>query len=174
MSFTQTGLMTSPGRGPKTANKGGPRPPLKIESRIGIQARPDDIWEILSDLSSWPEWSKIYPQIAGEIRIGARLQVAAAIPGLPEREFTARVVDWIPYEQIIWSDLPFRGWGKSMRFFEIEQLDDAACIFSNGEVFRGWLSEKLASRRRRAYRAGFDLMSESLKARAEALYKSRT
>ena len=48
---------------------------LKIEHRIGVQAPPDVIWESLADLSTWADWNPLYPNAAGQIRIGETLDL---------------------------------------------------------------------------------------------------
>jgi hypothetical protein len=46
-------------------------------------------------------------------------------------------------------------------------------IFSNGEIFKGLLGERLVKPRRRAIRQGFEAMGEALKTRAEAFMAGR-
>jgi hypothetical protein len=164
--------MTSQSGGLKKPEK-GPTPPIKIEVRVGIQASSEVIWELLSDLSSWSRWSAIYPGAAGTLRIGASLDITEALPGLPERSYHPRVIDWVPYEQILWADGPWRGWVNTIRYLEIEELDKSACIVSNGLQVGGFLGDLYAERRRSAIKKGYHAFNEGLKAAAEALWKDR-
>jgi hypothetical protein len=153
--------------------KHGPNPPLKIESRVGIMAPPEPVWELLSNINAWPTWNPLYPAAAGELHIGAPLSLIIALPGEPHRQIEPRVNDWVPFEQILLTDLAWGGWVKSMRYIEIDHVDTHACIVSNGELFRGMVSEMYGNRNRRALKAGFAAMSEALKREAEKLWQAQ-
>lgn len=164
------------GLGPRlntTKAKTPPRPPLKIENRVGIKAPADVVWDILSDLEGWGAWNPIYPKASGQLRIGAPLELTLALPGEAHREINPRVVDWVPYEQILWADIGWRGWAKTLRFFEIEAVTKTSCFFSNGEVFEGMVSRWYGDSQRRAMKRGFATLGETLKAKAEALWQDQ-
>lgn len=139
---------------------------FRVEYRTGVKATSDAIWEVLSELEGWAEWNPIHPRASGKIGIGQPLSVHEAFPGLPERDFTPTVVEWVPRQQLIWAEK--RGFmSRSTRYFEIEELDKGSCIFAVGEIFEGMLGEREAKRDRRARRAGFEAMAEALRARVE-------
>jgi hypothetical protein len=153
--------------------KAGPAPPMRIESKIGVRAPDEVIWQVVGDLHNWPSWNPIYPKAAGELRIGQRLELTVALPGEPHREIEPRIVDWVPNEQILWTDVAWGGWVKTLRFIEIEEIDKGACIFANGEVFQGTIAGWYGKRHRRAMRKGFAAMCEAVKVRAEALWEEQ-
>ena len=162
------------GLGPQlnpTKKKTPPAPPFKVESRIGIRAPSEVVWEILADIDHWADWNPLYPKAAGALKIGAPLTLTLALPGEAHRELVAKVVDWVPFEQILWSDVMWRGWATSVHFLEIETVTKASCFFSNGEVFHGFISKRYGKRYRRAMKRGFAAMSEALKERAEAVWQ---
>jgi hypothetical protein len=163
-------LMKTPGVAPKQDY--GVNRPIKFEARIGVQAPPAVLWDLLSDPARWPSWCPIYPQAAGEIRIGARLSLTVDLPGKAPRQAAPTILDWVPQEQILWSDRVWRGWAKPMRFIEIDQLDANACIVANGEVYRGTFAELYAEANRKALKRGFAVFNEALKAEAESLFKA--
>lgn len=150
--------------------KRGPTPPLKIESRVGVMAPPQAVWDILANVNAWPTWNPLYPQASGEMKIGARWSLCIAPPGEPHRQTEPRVMDWVPLEQVLLADLNWGGWVKSVRYIEIDQVDDKACIISNGEIFQGMVSEFYGNRHRRALKQGYTAMNEALKRQAEALW----
>jgi hypothetical protein len=154
--------------------KTAPTPPLKVESRIGIQAPAELVWDILQDIDAWSDWNPLYPKTAGTLKIGAPLTLTLALPGEPHRDLTAKVIDWVPYEQILWSDVMWRGWASSVRYFEIEEITKTTCFFSNGEVFHGLISKRYGNRYRRAMKLGFASVSEALKACAETVWRERS
>ena len=164
-------LMQGPAGGGKVP-KGG-AVPIRIEARIGVQAPAAVIWELLGDLPTWAAWCPIYPRAEGLLRINERLSLTLALPGLPEREITPRVIDWMPEEQILWADTAWRGWAKSVRYIEVDVLSETGCIIANGEQFEGMFSELFAEKHRKALKKGFIAFNEALKEQAETLWQDR-
>jgi hypothetical protein len=154
---------------PKAA---GPRG-FPIEHRIGVQAPPDVIWDLIYDLAGWSEWNPLYPKATGDIHIGSTLDVTLALPGQQPREIHPIVREWVPNEQLHWNLSLMRGLLKSVRYLEIEQLAEASCIVSNGEIFGGMMGPSAAKRMGRTIHRGFREMNEALKARAEARWQAR-
>ncbi|NEX92329.1 SRPBCC domain-containing protein [Caulobacter sp. 17J65-9] len=140
---------------------------FRVEYRIGIKATSDAIWEVLSDLEFWGTWNPIHPKASGKIGIGQPLALRETIPGLPERDFNATVVEWVPRQQLIWAEK--RGFmSRSVRYFEIEELDPGSCIFAIGEIFEGALGEVEGKRTKRVRKAAFEQLAEALRAKVEA------
>src|SRR5262245_54776081 len=96
------------GRGPRPKRAPGEPPPPKgpsgyrLEHRVGVNAPPEIIWEVVSYLDRWSEWNPLYPKAAGQIRIGETLTLTLAVPGQPPQEIRPTVLDWIPNEQLHW------------------------------------------------------------------------
>lgn len=169
------------GMGPKTLNlktEGKPPPPkgptgFRVEDRIGIQAPPEVIWEVVRDLDAWSEWNPTYPRAEGEIRIGNILTLDLLLPGQSTQEIKARVLDWVPNEQLHWELKLLGGLIRTLRYIEISPLAESGCVVDNGEFFGGLMGPSLGKRMRGPVRRGFLAMNEALKARAEAIWASR-
>jgi hypothetical protein len=146
---------------------------VKLERRIGIQAPDEVVWEILSDISGWGDWTGIYPAAQGEIRIGNRWILELALPGESSRTINPVILDWAPYDHIHWRHDMLRGWARTVRYLEIEKMGEENVIFSNGEIFDGLLGPTIARRMRRKLLDGFEAMNDVLKARSEALWADR-
>jgi len=146
---------------------------VKLEHRIGIQAPAEVIWESLIDVPGWPAWNPLYPKAEGKVRIGNTLMLELAQPGQKPRAILPVVRDWAPDDHIHWTTRTLNGWVRTIRYLEIEALTETGCIFSNGEIFDGYLGTRIASRNRRAIRAGFAAMGEALQQRAEAAWRAR-
>ena len=147
--------------------------PVKLEHRIGVQAPAEVIWESLFDVPGWEAWNPLYPRAAGTIRIGSTLSLDLALPGQPPQSITPTVLDWAPEDHIHWTTRSQFGLVKTIRYLEIEALSETGCIFSNGEIYDGYLGPRVANRNRRAIRAGFAAMGEALQQRAEAAWRAR-
>jgi hypothetical protein len=144
--------------------------PVKIEHRLGIQAPPEAIWAVIVDIPGWSAWNPLYPRAEGVVRIGSQLTLEMKLPGVPP-VIRPTVVDWVPNEQILWRLSLAGGLATSIRYLEIEQLAETGCIFSNGELFQGFLGPTIGRRRRGTLRAAFTAMGEAVKARVEATWR---
>jgi hypothetical protein len=144
---------------------------FRIEHRIGIPAPAHAVWDVLKDLEGWGAWNPTYPRIEGQLRIGETLTVTETLPGFEPEITLPTVVDWVPEAQIIWRSAQSFGFLKRLRYFEIDALSDEGCIFASGEDWYGRPARYVTADRRRAMRAGFEAMSEALKARALAVWR---
>src|SRR5262249_10357038 len=131
------------------------------------------IWEVIADLPRWEDWNPTYPKAAGEIHIGAPLQMTLALPGQAPQEIKPVVLDWVPGDQLHWRLTMLGGMVKTLRFIEIEKLGETNCIVSKGEFFAGFMGPSVAKRAGRSIYRGFKEMNEALKARAETLWLAR-
>lgn len=143
---------------------------VKLEHRIGIQAPAEAVWALIADVPRWPTWSGLYSQAKGVVRIGERHEVMVNLRGQKPVKVTSTVIDWVPNEQLHLDIRMFGGLMRSIRYFEIEELTPAACIFANGEMFGGLLGPMVARRLRGPIREGFAAMGEGAKALAEKDY----
>lgn len=159
---------------PPKAKPGEGGIPLKLEHRIGIQAPAEVIWEFLSHIESWPMWNPIYPKASGRLGIGQRLDLTLALPGMPPRDLTPVVLDWVPETQILWAESFNAGLVKTVRYIEIETLGPTNVIFSNGEQVDGLLADAWLHKRKKSLRAGFAAMSEAVRDKAEAEWRQRS
>jgi hypothetical protein len=144
---------------------------MKVEHRIGVQAPASVVWDIVYDLDRWPEWNPLYTRAAGAIRYGETIKLQLALPGQPERELVATVIDWSPNEAIHWKTSLLAGLVRTIRYLEIEAMSETGCIFSNGEIFRGLLGPRVAHQLRSSLRAGFEALGEAVRDRAEAHWR---
>jgi hypothetical protein len=146
---------------------------VKLEHRIGIQAPAEVIWESLADINGWESWNPLYPRAEGTVKIGTTLNLLLDLPGQKPREIHPVILDWAPYDHIHWRLRLLGGWVNTIRYLEIEALSETGCIFSNGEIFDGWLGGYVANRYRKPIRAGMAAMGEALQLRAEAAWRER-
>ena len=140
----------------------------RIERRIGVRATPDQIWALIADLPGWARWNPVESELEGAIAFGGEISLTERIEGLPERRVVTRVGDWQPYSQLVWAEN--RGlWFRSMRYFEIEPLDEPnSCIVANGFIFSGLRGEMFFDKHRARLRHAVDAVAEGWKAAAES------
>ncbi|HEY9219917.1 MAG TPA: SRPBCC domain-containing protein [Phenylobacterium sp.] len=147
---------------------------IKVENRVGVQAPAEVIWNLVADIPGWRDWNPLHTAAEGEVRIGARLLTTEVLPGKPERPTSLFVIEWVPLEQLHLRNESMRGWVKSIRYIEIEELGPASCIVSTGELFADGMLTRLHLRsHRRALRHGFTAHGEALKAHAETRWAAQ-
>lgn len=138
----------------------------RIESRIGVRADAETIWNLIADLPGWDRWNPHETDVAGAIGYGGEIRLTERLPDLPERAVTGRVGDWQPLAQLIWTEK--RGWlFNVVRYFEIEELAPGSCIVSNGIIFSGLRGEMFHDRHRKTIKAAYGEISERLRKLAE-------
>lgn len=139
----------------------------RIEKRIGVRAPADRIWDLIADLPGWDRWNPVETSVEGVIAYGGSIVLSEVIPGLGERRATVRVGEWQPLAQLVWAEK--RGlWFNSLRYFEIEELEQGSCIVANGFIFSGLRGEMHFDRHRKVLRTAVESIAGGLKAAAEA------
>jgi hypothetical protein len=138
----------------------------RIESRVGVQADAEVIWDIIADLGGWERWNPHEVQVSGAIAYGGTIELTERLPSQAERRVAARVGEWQPMAQLVWMER--RGWlFRAMRYFEIEELAPGRCIVANGAIFSGLRGELFHDRHRQAIKAAYAEIGEGLRRAAE-------
>ena len=139
---------------------------FRIEKRIGIQAPADRIWDSLADLSFWSRWNPVETDASGVIGFGGEIRLTETLPGHPARQVIARVGDWQPLAQLVWSEK--RGMMFNVvRYFEIDELEPGSCIAANGYIFSGLRGELFHDKHKFALRKACEQVAEALKTAVE-------
>ncbi|MFT4090037.1 MAG: SRPBCC domain-containing protein [Asticcacaulis sp.] len=142
---------------------------FKVEQRIGISRPVDDVYEIVSDLKNWTDWSPIHKVVEGDLKFGAPIRFEEHYDGLGLWEIGGFVSDWSPLSHIH-IGVPKKFYeGSLIRFFEFEDLSKTGSSFAIGAVFSGFLSEREGRRYAKHLKKGFNAYCEALKVKAEAL-----
>lgn len=140
---------------------------FRAESRIGIQATAERVWEVIADFPSWGAWNPTYPEASGKIGFGETVHWTERFKGRPERKLDLRVLDWTPGTQLVMRTeegfMTYR-----LQYVEIDKLADVGCILAIGCYFKGWFDEGAYKRLGAPAKEGFAAMAEAIKARAEA------
>ncbi len=138
-----------------------------IHSHIEINSSSEDVWRILLDFKSYPEWNPFIKSIHGEPKTGTRLKVSIHAPEMKPQDFS-------PVVNTVWENKQFRWKGRlgipglfeGEHMFIIEELDPRKIRFHQNEVFKGILVPMFDNVLRQTLE-GFNYMNEALKERAE-------
>ena len=136
---------------------------FRIENRVGVAAPPHVIWDLVSKLEGWPEWSELYTEAGGKLTIGEKLHFTFKLGDRPPQSVEGTVYDWVPEAQMAWKVSLYGGLVRSLRYVEIEKLTETSCILANGDYWTGLLANRMPRPLRRLAQHGFERMNQNAK-----------
>lgn len=107
-----------------------------VHTEILINASASEVWEVLSDFETMPNWSTTFQGMVGDIRDGGQVTVTYKFP-----DRVAEIPHTISYNEGVgygWAD-PF-GFAPDMaddHVFEIEQISECLTRFQQYDTFTG-------------------------------------
>lgn len=140
----------------------------EIHTGIDIDAPAERVWEVLSDLGSYPEWNPMIRRASGELRPGARLELHFQPEGRKKRVFRPRLLAVEPGRELRWLGSP--GVPKvleSQHYFTIEPRPEGGVSLDHGMDYYGLLIPLLGGRLEALTRGPFEDMNAALKERSE-------
>ena len=139
-----------------------------LKTEIKINASPERVWSILTDLEKYAEWNPFIKKAKGTVRAEQRLEVLISPPNGKEMLFKPVVKSVIENSEFIWlGRFLFPGIFDGEHIFNLESLDGQTLLVQK-ENFRGILVPMMWNSLDTDTRAGFELMNKALKERAES------
>ncbi|WP_267725369.1 SRPBCC domain-containing protein [Niveibacterium sp. 24ML] len=141
-----------------------------MRTTIDIQASPNQVWSILTDFSSYPEWNPFIREVRGEPIAGRSLNVSIVTASSKTlRSFWPRVLASQAPRELRWQGrLLAAGLLDGEQRFKLVQRSDGSTRLVHSQCFTGLLVPLLRMRLDREARPGFEAMNTALKSRAEA------
>jgi hypothetical protein len=139
-----------------------------LETEIQINASPENVWSILTNLEKYGEWNPFIIKANGKVKKGERLEVCISPPDGKEMTFKPTVKSAIENSEFSWLGrflLP--GIFDGRHIFTITKNDEG-CLLLQKEEFSGALVPLIWGSMEKKTREGFDLMNIALKQRAES------
>jgi hypothetical protein len=136
-----------------------------FETSTLIQAKPERVWELLTDGPGYPSWNTTVDRLEGRIAPGEKITVHAKIS--PGRAFPVKVQELSPPQRMVWAGGMPLGLFKGVRTFTLTPQGDAL-RFEMREVFSGLLSP-LIERSLPDLQPAFDEFAQALKRKAESV-----
>ena len=140
----------------------------ELRTEIEIQASPEKVWQILTNLDKYPEWNPFICHAIGMAEIGKTVDIDFQPDGkglklhcTVARVQSSRELSW---KYHVTHPLLFRG----EHSFTIEPLGENLVRFIDREEFNGLLVFTQAKDIDTNSKTGFEAMDKALKARAEA------
>lgn len=135
----------------------------QINTSIHIKANPEIVWGILTDFEKYPDWNPFIHSVKGEVKVGNRIKIK-----LPGMTFKPRVLTMDKNRELKWlGHLFFKGLFDGEHKFLLTKNTDGTTHFEHSETFKGVLLNLFSKKLDKDTKAGFKLMNEQLKKRAE-------
>lgn len=137
----------------------------EIRTEITIQATPEKVWNILTNLNAYPAWNPFITSITGKTERGSKLTVKIKPTDGKAMTFKPTVLTAKKNQELSWlGSLFFKGLFDGEHKFELIDHGNGTLTFVQSEKFKGILvgifnMEKTES--------GFNAMNRKLKAEAE-------
>ena len=140
----------------------------EIRTEIEIEASPERVWEVLTDLATFPEWNPFVRRVSGELKAGEKIKVHIQPSGARGMTFRPTVLKTEPNRELRWlGHLLIPGLFDGEHIFAIEPLGDDRVRFVQRETFNGFLAPLFLRFIGAGTQRGFEDMNQALKARAE-------
>jgi hypothetical protein len=137
----------------------------ELRTEIDIEAPPDAVWAVLTDLAGYGEWNPFITRAEGSVAVGQRLTLRMQPTGgraLTIRPHVTEVQAGAVFEWLGHLGVP--GVFDGRHRFELTP-SGAGTRLVQGESFRGLLVRPLRGSLDGGTRAGFEAMNEALRRR---------
>ncbi len=108
-----------------------------IDEWIDIDAKPEEIWDVLLDFESWKLWNPFIPMVEGNLKVGESLRIKVTPPDMKPMIFKPEVFEVKPNEKILWGGSFLKILYHGDHAFILEPLKDGKTRFSQIERFIG-------------------------------------
>ncbi len=144
-----------------------------LTSQIDIDASPQRVWQVLTDLSAYTEWNPFIVRAEGRIEAGSRLTLRMQPVGGRATTVKPRVVEVVDGSVLRWrGTVGVRGLLDADHTFRLVALGGGGTRLHQDEYFHGLLVRLARRSLHQRTLPAFDAMNEALKHRAEAAVKS--
>ena len=139
-----------------------------LHAAVEIDAPAERVWQVVSDFARYAGWNPFIVRAAGELRVGERLDITIAAPGMKPVSFRPRVLDVEPGRLIRWKgEFKLPGLFDGRHALIVDPLGGGRSRFTTHEDVTGILLP-FAGKAMTASQPGFELMARAVKERAEA------
>lgn len=139
----------------------------RIASEVQINARPEEVWAVLTDFERFHEWNPFLVQATGRAEPGERLMLRFRLPnGGREMVFKPTVLTSEPHRLLRWRGrLGLPGVFDGLHSFELTPREGVTHVLQS-ETFTGALVPVTGSVIRQS-EVGFGMLTDALKKRVE-------
>ncbi len=144
------------------------RTTFRMENAVSIKinASPEKIWKLLTNVAGYTGWNSTIVNISGNIVLGGKVNLVSKLD--PKRTFKLKVVEFQPAKKLVWKD-GFAPMFQGVRTYELTPASDGSTFFSMSEVLSG-LMLPLIAKSLPDFKPNFEQIALDLKRAAESNY----
>ena len=136
----------------------------ELYTEIEIEASPERVWQVLTDLKSFSQWNPFIRSAKGELKIGLQLEVIIQPRNASQMMFRPRVLKVETNRELRWlGSLLVPGIMDGEHIFIIDRIAENKVRFRHAEQFSGILVPFLWKSLDTNTRQGFNEMNVALK-----------
>ncbi len=110
-----------------------------IDTQIEINAEPELVWQVLTDVESWEKWNDFIPKVAGNLQAGERINIKVVLPDAKPMIFKPKVYEVISNEKIRWGSSVLKIFFRGEHEFLVKPTANGKTLFRQIERFSGLL-----------------------------------
>ena len=142
----------------------------EIKGSIDIDAPLGRVWQVVTDLKSYPKWNPWITRADGESDVGSKVAVTIKAPGRKDTNFISEVLKVQTNQEIHMSGAVIKGMLRSDHLFKFETIGEGKTRVFQSVAFTGALSPMIGGLARDQQK-GLDLMNEAMKKLCEGAGK---
>lgn len=142
----------------------------ELITEIKINAKPAQVWAILTDFSSYPAWNPFIKSLTGDVQVGNTITARIEPPKASGMTFKPKVLSFEANKKFVWlGNLLIKGLFDGEHSFELIDNLDGTTTFIQSEKFEGILLPLFKKMLDVNTKEGFESMNKALKDRVESL-----
>jgi len=139
-----------------------------LVSQLDIDATPQRVWRVLTDLSAYPDWNPFIVRAEGLVHAGSRLVLRMQPVGGRPITLKPTVVEAVEGACLRWrGTVGIPGLLDAEHVFRLTERNNGGSTLHQDEHFTGLLVPLMKASLRRSTLPAFAQMNEALKRRAE-------
>lgn len=137
----------------------------EIRTEININAKPEKIWDILTNQNEYPNWNPFIKRFEGKLKVGERLKVIIQPANSSKMTFKPTVLVYEETKKLKWKGkFIIGGLFDGTHIFELIANNNGTTTFKQSEIFEGIL---VALFNLENTKKGFERMNIELKKQSE-------
>ena len=142
----------------------------ELHTEIDINATPEAVWQVLTDLDGWADWNPFITSSVGKAAVGEELSNRMEPPGGKAMTFKPEVTVVDEASTFEWlGKLGVTGVFDGRHRFQLEATPSGGTHLVHTEHFTGVLVRFMRKSLDTTTKSGFEAMNVALKARAESV-----
>ena len=146
----------------------------RYEATVVIEAPPEVVWEVLTDLARYPDWNPLTPAVRSNLRVGSPVDLQVSMwRGRLRFWQRERVATVEAPRQLDWGVRMLGGAIVGMRTQKVEPLGDGQSRYTTVDTITGPLAPLVEMLFGDSLRVGFAGVAAGLRGASETLHERR-